>query len=714
MAKIKGRSALRISILVFTGGLLLQTLLVLLSEVSGFDIGPMYYTLNGSPAVSYPPQLVMIVILMAISVAAFLCLLINLYGLIQGGGRRFLLIAAGCFGFVSIVVPLRHFPFVWGSSLEFVLLILSLCAVLLFRILFAVALPQAVSWIKRLLIGASTIIFAAPVLLIIHYERIVISPDDMTLYERVFSALSLPLDFILASVFDLRWLTEIQLFWSWPSWTNVFLLADMLLFCTVLLPALWNLSKCLVVRVQARHQSADKEDTDGIALPECANRYQNEIDSRKMFKQALNFNLKKLSYRQQSYKGKFVTNVLRSLVLCGAALLSWPILVLLPPLSLVVLGAYVYLSYKYMIVLPKRNLLSVSVPAISLMIIALILTVIATFTFVSDLAMPLLYSVLNYSSYWIVQLISLLVVILLFGDSDFIFYWFYWAMFISAIVPTLLMYLGLRLKIWQRGKISKPHVLSEVPVHEGDGVVKDVPQSEKKKVPAWAVILIVMGALALLGASCAIGSTLMTGLSAGDIDQPGAVFSGAKAQQKPYLEEAREGLLAEFDIDIDPEVLVVISGRYVIVASYIRTQEGDIIYSDDSSSDGHYSYYDFRSDKTFVEGFHFNNDRLDFDLEDELLMSGVYSAEKITASDIASIIGTPEKQSFLLLDDRISADWYHITLFEKEMFHDGDYNDDFKIVEHSIFISRMGDDDVVIHRPFSGSGLAHIVEQGRQ
>ncbi|MCL2437628.1 MAG: hypothetical protein FWE48_05925 [Coriobacteriia bacterium] len=451
-AKVKGRNATRISALVLVGSLLLQSFLAILSEMTFMSMLPMHYTLNGSPAVSYPPQMLMMIVLGIVSVIAFLCLCVNLYDLLRQDKRRFVLIGAGCFGLISIAIPLKVFPFmdpVNGTNVTLALMAVSFIATVLFRLLLAVALPRPAALVKRLLVGASALFFAAAILPLIYYvERSQTWFGDVVLYERVLMELSLPLEWLLSLP------VEVHPALSLPSWTNTYLLFDTLLFGAILIFACWNLPRFLPISSNVKSICNQSNIATGNGVQ--GNKYEifSEGNPWRQFKKTLSFDVKKLRYRQQSYKGKFATNVLRSLALCGAAVLLWPALILVPLLPLVVLGAYVYLSYKYMIPLPKGNLLSVSAPAVIFTVAAFMMTVTDTFFFIHNPLSLVLYSALNYSAYWVVQLISVPIIVLLFGTGDFIVSWFYWAAFISALIPTLLIYWGLRLKIRKQKKLN--------------------------------------------------------------------------------------------------------------------------------------------------------------------------------------------------------------------------------------------------------------------
>ena len=148
----------------------------------------------------------------------------------------------------------------------------------------------------------------------------------------------------------------------------------------------------------------------------------------------------------ESFKGKFLTNVLRSFVIAGAAILL--VLMLVPfgfsgiGLSTVLaLSGYVYFSYRNLIPIPKRNLLSVLAPAVVLGVIFLIFHIFDLYPSGSEINF---FAFTNLPAIIFTNMLFISVGYGEMSDTQPILLYL-----IAAIVPSLLMYAGLRIRMRQ-------------------------------------------------------------------------------------------------------------------------------------------------------------------------------------------------------------------------------------------------------------------------
>ncbi|MCL2606450.1 MAG: hypothetical protein FWD93_04140 [Coriobacteriia bacterium] len=164
---------------------------------------------------------------------------------------------------------------------------------------------------------------------------------------------------------------------------------------------------------------------------------------------------KVLSYGARGLKCEIVTNNLRTVAIHGAiVLLYWlvrviPIGILNVVFLPILLAAYVCLSYKYLIPLPRRNLLSVSLLAGFLGVAVLFLYIYIQFFSAWNTA-AIIFQYLNYPTFLFAQVLLLPPHLLYLIESH---HFFYLPMIMSMFMPSLLMYLGLRLKIRKQNRV---------------------------------------------------------------------------------------------------------------------------------------------------------------------------------------------------------------------------------------------------------------------
>ncbi|MCL2746722.1 MAG: hypothetical protein FWE48_06535 [Coriobacteriia bacterium] len=200
------------------------------------------------------------------------------------------------------------------------------------------------------------------------------------------------------------------------------------------------------------------------------------------------------------------------------------------------------------------------------------------------------------------------------------------------------------------------------------------PTKQKKRLPAWAVVLITIGVMMLLGLCCLF--SLFT--FAQDYRDEILLDIGEFVIMQTYSQTPEEAMeRVRPDIRIDPDVLEVIVGEYRIDERY----SGDLF-----SDSGEYIIFDVEKGFSFALS----------ESRDKPYDTGVFSAERIILDEFFERTCELERETMLFLDSRLDTDWYHIVLYGAAFYHGLGYE---AVPVGSMFMSIVSDDDIIFYRP---------------
>lgn len=173
------------------------------------------------------------------------------------------------------------------------------------------------------------------------------------------------------------------------------------------------------------------------------------MQKKNIIEKACCYALEKVTFDQHTPRGRFATNAARALAIHGAIVLACYFILFLRIdyggqilLSLAALCGYIFLGYHLLIPLQSRNLLSVSWFAAPFSLI------LAAHYFISGDIIA--FAVLNYPVGVLAASLSTMLV----GGADFFFERLQYIVFLSAFIPSLCMYFGLRLKAWGQSRAN--------------------------------------------------------------------------------------------------------------------------------------------------------------------------------------------------------------------------------------------------------------------
>jgi len=175
-------------------------------------------------------------------------------------------------------------------------------------------------------------------------------------------------------------------------------------------------------------------------------KFSSDIDSQVLDKANIVETL--FGYEPDSFKNEFVSNALRSSAICAAAVLLVTVSIFLPLgflgfniATLVALGGYVFLGYRYLKPLSRLNLLPILFPAV---LVGTLSALVVLLTPTSPYGEIGLIALLNLPAITLVD-------IMLFSFAGIASYTdprlHLFIVIIAAFIPSLFMYLGLRLKM---------------------------------------------------------------------------------------------------------------------------------------------------------------------------------------------------------------------------------------------------------------------------
>ena len=199
-------------------------------------------------------------------------------------------------------------------------------------------------------------------------------------------------------------------------------------------------------------------------------------------------------------------------------------------------------------------------------------------------------------------------------------------------------------------------------------------EQKRRRLPAWAIVLITLGITFFLGFCCLFSLFTFAQDFRDEIFlEIGELVIAQAYSQSP--EEAMERVRP--NIRIDSDVLEVIIGEYRVDERY----SGDL-FTDDGE------YFTFTDEKTFL--FALSESR------DEPFDIGVFSAQRITFDELFELTSELDRETMLFLDERVDTDWYRISLYAASFLHGLGYE---ALPSSDVFMSIADEGDIIFYEP---------------
>ena len=231
---INDMSIIRACLLVTIGALLLQAYLILTAP-------PVYWWENWFVRGNDPEWTVMMVGLGFIALISYMVFLFKLHKLFKTDVKERLFGWSIFFGIFSFAVPLLHFIDIPVSLLEFnVAISIGFGTVIAHRILLGAAFSEAFSKRVKRLVGLS-VAFKILCLSVLVFLMTVIMQGRMTWRQSWLDHVAWDI-FFLIPIFGPPWDT--------PTLTNILLVADLIVFSTILIFGFWNLPRKVMEKTE--------------------------------------------------------------------------------------------------------------------------------------------------------------------------------------------------------------------------------------------------------------------------------------------------------------------------------------------------------------------------------------------------------------------------------------------------------------------------------
>jgi len=210
-------------------------------------------------------------------------------------------------------------------------------------------------------------------------------------------------------------------------------------------------------------------------------------------------------------------------------------------------------------------------------------------------------------------------------------------------------------------------------------------EQKRRRLPAWAIVLITLGTTFFLGLCCLFSLFTFAQDFRDEIFlEIGELVIAQTYSQSP--EEAMERVRPS--IRIDSDVLEVIVGEYETLERY----SGDL-FSD------YGEYFTFTLEKSYIFTYR--------EPEGNLQGEGIFSAQRITFDELFELTSELDRETMLFLDERVDTDWYHISLYAASFSPDLGYE---AHPSSDMFMSIADEGDIIFYEPrFSLTSVARTV-----
>lgn len=233
---INDMSIVRACILVTVGALFLQTWLML----NAFHL---FWWENWFVRGNDPEWTVMMVGLGFVALSAYMTFLFRLYKIYKTEVREGIFGWAVFFGVLSFVVPALHYIKTRPEFFEFAMpIFVGFGVVVIHRILLRIAFSEALSKKVKRWIGFSAIFIFLSLVVLLLLAAVISQNRVVCWHEHWYYVLSLDI-FLLTPILGPAWQNDIVL-------TNILLVADLIIFSTVLIFGFWNLPKKIVEKTE--------------------------------------------------------------------------------------------------------------------------------------------------------------------------------------------------------------------------------------------------------------------------------------------------------------------------------------------------------------------------------------------------------------------------------------------------------------------------------